>query len=153
MDPQFEQHERELDRQLADLAPHLDAPVPRSGLIAQVKSAVDAEARRLRRRNRRIVALRPWIGAAAAVLLTVGLSLPIGSDGHRVPFNLGPSSAIAFNDWVDALDETGQRFTALLGDEWLFETPGSGDNQGNGAGDPLDSLEESLESFERIIGA
>ncbi|GAG33383.1 unnamed protein product, partial [marine sediment metagenome] len=100
-----------------------------------------------------IVALRPWIGAAAAVVLIVGLSLPFASTTQRALLAPGGNPELAFSDWVAALDESGQQFTSLLGDDWLLETPGSGAGENGDNGDPLDSLEESLESFERIIGA
>ena len=153
MDVQFQQHEREVDRELADLATHLDSPTPRPERIAAIKNAVDVEARRLRRRQQRIVALRPWIGAAAAVLLTVGLSLPFGPTAYRPLLAPDESPEVAFGDWADALDETGRRFTSLLGDDWLLKASGPGGDEDGHMGDPLDSLEESLESFERMIGA
>ena len=153
MDAKSEQHEREVDRELADLATHLDGPAPPPGRIAAIKNVVDAEARRLQRRQRRIVALRPWIGAAAAVALTVGLSLPFGSATRSVLLALDANPEVAFSDWVQALDESGRQFTSLLGDEWLLEASGSGGEENGDAGNPLDRLQESLESFERMIGA
>lgn len=151
MDRQFEQYERDVDRELAALAEQLDGPALSAARVDAVKNAVDAEARRLQRRRRRVAALRPWIGAAAALALTVGLNLPFGSATPRILLQSAGNPELAFNDWVNALDESGQQFTSLLGDDWLLETTGTGENGGNG--DPLDSLEESLESFERIIGA
>jgi hypothetical protein len=153
MEGQFEQQEREVDRRIADLATLLDGPLPRPEHIAAVKNAVDREARRLRRRQRRLVGLRPWIGAAAAVALAVGLSLPF--DSATRPALLAPyeNPAVAFNDWVNALDESGRQFTSLLGDNWLLEASGSGGDENGDVGEPLDSLKESLESFEIIIGA
>jgi hypothetical protein len=149
---QFEQYEREVERGLADLATRLDQPAPNAEQIAALKRVVVAEARRLGRRQRRITRLRPWLGAAAAVLLTVGLSLPFGSTPREVVVATDHLDVV-FSDWLDALDESGQQFTSLLGDDWLLETRGSGADEDGSLGDPLGSLEESLESFERIIGA
>jgi hypothetical protein len=153
MDRQFEQHEREIDRQLADLAPHLDGPAPRREHIAAIKDLVALEAGRLRGRQRRLVALRPLIGAAAALLLTVGLSLPFGSSVHRATFTVDDDPEMIFGDWVDALDETGERFTRLFDDNWYLNVSGSKSDANTEVRDSLDSLEESLESFEGIIGA
>ena len=153
MDRQLEQNEREVDRQLGDLAEHLDAPGPRPERIAAITNAVDVEARRLRRRQRRIVALRPWISAAAAVLLSIGLSLPFASTARQALLGPDERPEVALDDWFDALNESGREFTRLLGDDWLLEAPASGDDENGDTGDPLDSLKESLESFERIIGA
>ena len=151
MNAQFEQYEREVERGLADLATRLDQPAPNAEQIAAVKNTVAAEARRLGRRQRRITRLPPWLGAAA-VLLAVGLSLPFGSTPREAAVAIDHSDVV-FSDWLDALDESGQQFTSLLGDDWLLETRGSDADEDGSLGDPLGTLEESLESFERIIGA
>ncbi len=153
MDRQFEQHGREVDRRLADLAEHLGAPAPRRERIAAIKDAIDVEARRLRRREGRIVALRPWIGAAAALLLTVGLSLPFGPGGYQALLAADENPEVAFGNWVAALDETGERFARLFDDDWCLGADGPNGQENTDVGDSLDSLEESLESFERIVGA
>jgi hypothetical protein len=153
MDRQLEQHEREIDRQLAGLAPRLDGPAPRRERIAAIKDAIDVEARRLRRRERRIVTLRPWIGAAAALLLTVGLSLPFGPRGYQAPLAADEDPAVAFGNWVAALAETGERFAVLFDDDWYLGAEASDGEENADVADPFDSLEESLESFARMIGA
>jgi len=153
MDRNLEQHGHEVDRRLAELAEHLGAPAPRREHIAAIKDAIDAEARRLRRRERRIVRLRPWIGAAAAVLLTVGLSVPLGPRAYQALLAADEDPAVAFGNWVAALDETGERFTMLFGDDWYLGADGANGQENTDVGDSLDSLEESLESFERIVGA
>ncbi len=153
MNRHFERQQREIDQQLAELAGQLRAPALRSQCLADIKLAVGVEARRLQRRQRRFVVLRPWLGAAAALLLTVGLSLPRDSAPSRLVFDLGDNPDAVFADWVDALGESGQQFTMLFEDDWLFEDFGPGGEENGDAGDPFDSLEESLESFERIIGA
>jgi len=153
MDREFERQERESDRQLTALARYLRAPTPRPKLIVDIKEAMSAEAQRLRRRQRRLVALRPLVGVAAALLLAVGLSLPRGSGLSEQMFSVGESPGQVFADWVDALGESREQFTRLLDAAWFPEGFGPGDEE-NGAGrDPLDTLEESLESFEQIIGA
>ena len=153
MDAEFEQQQHEIDRQLAALAEQLRAPAPHPDSVAGVKAAVGEEARRLQRRDRRFAALRPLVGAAAAVLLAVGLSLPGGSEPLGQMSTLGDNPAAIFSDWVDALEESGEQFARLLEDDWLFEGLESGGEENGDAGDPLDSLEESLESFERMIEA
>jgi hypothetical protein len=153
MGEQFQQHEREVDRELADLAPRFDRPSPRPERIAAIKDAIDAEARRLRRRERRIVALRPWIGAAAALLLTVGLSLPVGSRGYQALLAADEDPGVAFGNWMAALAETRERFAALFNDDWYLGAEGSNGEENTDVADSFDSLEESLESFARIMGA
>lgn len=153
MNAEFRQQQHEIDRQLAALAEHLRAPAPDPDSVAGIKTAVRKEARRLQRRDRRFAVLRPLVGAAAAVLLAVGLSLPGGSEplGQIPAFDDDP--AAVFSDWVDALEESGEQFARLLGDDWLFEGLESGGEKNGEVSDPLDSLEESLESFEQMIGA
>ncbi|MFQ5805037.1 MAG: hypothetical protein ACE5I3_01165 [Phycisphaerae bacterium] len=153
MDHEFQRQEREIDRRIAALATYLRAPAPRPGFLAEVKAALSAEAQRLQRRQRRLVALRPLAGVAAALLLAVSLSLPRGSSLSEQEFALGQSPGAVFADWVDALEESGEQFTKLLEEDWLFEGFGSGGGENGDVGDPLDSLEESLESFERMTGA
>lgn len=153
MDRQFEKHEREIDRQIADLARQIDAPAPRRERIAAIKDVVDAEARRLRGRERRLISLRPWIGAAAALLLLVGLSLPFGSSGRRMWSVPDADPEAAFSDWVRAFDETDERFTALFDDGWYLNVNSATRDANAEVRDSLDSLQESLESFESIIGA
>jgi hypothetical protein len=153
MNAEFEQQERKIDRGLAALATNLRAPAPRPERIADIKEAVSTEARRLQRRQRRLVALRPLVGVAAALLLLVGLNVPGGSGWSGQLFAPGEDPEAVFAGWVDALGESREQFTRLFEADWLPESPGPGAEQ-NGAGrDPLDSLEESLESFEQIIGA
>jgi hypothetical protein len=145
----WQSQQPELDRQLADLAPRLAGPAPRPEHLATIRNAVAAEARRLHR----LAALRPWIGAAAAVLLTVGLSLPFGT-GTRYPAALRDASPEAvFNDWVAALDDSGRQFAGLLESDWLLAPADSGAEENGDGSDPLESLEESLQSFEHMIGA
>jgi hypothetical protein len=153
MNPQLEQLERQIGRQLAELTPDLDAPAPRPECIAQLKVRVDAEARRLRRRQRRLVAARPWIGVAAAVLLAIGLSLPPAAGPGELVIGPVQDADAAFVGWLDALDQSEERFAALLEEDWLLNgSVPAGEENGEGI-DPLDSLEQSLESFERMIGA
>jgi hypothetical protein len=153
MNAEFEQRQHEIDRQLAALAEHLRAPALHPDSVAGVKTAVREEARRLQRRDRRLVMLRPLVGAAAAVLLVVGLSLPGSSEPVGQISAFGDDPAAVFSDWVDALEESGEQFARLLGDDWLFEGLESGSERNGEVSDPLDSLEESLESFEQMIEA
>ncbi len=154
MDREFKRLEREIDRGLAALTPYLRAPPPPPGLTADIKAAASAEAQRLRWRQRRLIALRPMVGVAAALLLVVGLSLPRGSGLSEGVFALGESPEAVFSGWVDALGASGEQFTRLLEEGWVSESRFGPAGEENGEdGDPLDSLEESLESFEQMIGA
>lgn len=152
MKPELKQLEREVERQLAELGEHLRAPGPSARCIASVRSAVSAEARRLRQRQRRLVLLRPWAGIAAAALLVLGLSLPRAFEASAVAVDLGEDADAIVVGWVDALVDSGEQFTRLLEEDWLLNGSGAGDESTDGV-DPLDSLEESLDSFAQLIGA
>jgi hypothetical protein len=153
MNAEFRQQEREIDRGLTALATNLRAPAPRPERIADIKAAMSAEAQRLRRRKGRLVALRPLVGIAAGLLLALVLSLPGGTRSSERMVAFDESPGVVFADWVDALGESREQFTRLLDAGWSPEGFGPGSEE-NGAGrDPLDSLEESLESFEKIVGA
>ena len=153
MNAEFRQRERELDRQLAAIAPHLDAPAPGEECIAHLRQAVDQEAQRLGRRRKLLVRARPWLGAAAALLLAVGLSLPTETGTHAPPVAAGDNPDEAFTNWVDALGESGEQFTRLLDDNWLLNASGTDGGENGEVVDPFDSLEESLQAFERMTEA
>lgn len=153
MGSDFDPRERETEREFTELALRLPGLSPQRACLERVKAAVDEEARRLRVRRRRLVALRPWVAAAAAVLLAVGLDPPGGSDSTGLPPDPARNPDAILADWVDALGESGEQFARLLDESWLsiglgFGPGGDVDNEGP---DPLDSLEESLESFERML--
>ena len=153
MNAQFEKLQRKIDRQLAALAPHLRAPALSPQRLASINAALADELRRLQRRQRYLVALRPWVAVAAAVLLAVGFNLPRGSRLLAPGLGLNESAELALADWADALGESGERFTRLFDEDWVLDDFGAGADDGGMGGDPLDSLRESLESFEQMIGA
>lgn len=150
MNAEFERQEREIDRQLAALAWHLRSPAPGRECVACVRAVVGAEARRLQRRQRLLMVLRASAGVAAALALALGLSLPRGSTPSGRWLDAGEKPDAVFVDWIDALGESGEQFTRLIEDDWLLEGFGPGGDE-NGDGGPLDSLEESLERFERMM--
>lgn len=153
MNEEFKQLEREIERQLAGLAPYLGRPSARPESVDAVKAAVGEEARRLGRRERRRLALRPLVGVAAAALLMVGLSLPqrVGQPGPA--FELAADADATLADWVDALAESGEQFTRLLEEDWRFDGLGSEVDENGENSDPIDSLEESLQAFEQMMEA
>jgi hypothetical protein len=153
MSADVDRQEREIERQLAELAPHLSAPAVPDACRARVQAAVGAEARWLRARERRFVALRPWLAAAAAVALAVGLGLPGETERTGLVFNPNENPEAILADWVDALGDSGDRFARLLEVDWLAEGFDATGEDGNSGEDALDSLEESLESLERMIEA
>ena len=153
MSGNLEQLERELDRQIAELGERLRAPAPGPACLARVTAAVDAENRRLQRRGPRLALLRVCIGAAAAMLLGVGLSVTREAVPVEEVLHLEDDPEVAVTDWVDAMDESEERFTRLFEDQWLFEGLERGGNDAGESADPLKSVEESLESFEQMIEA
>jgi len=142
--------EREADELLAGLAPHLRVPPPPAA-VARVRSAVSAEVRRLEARRQRLVALRPLAGlAAAVVLLAVGLRWPRAATSSAALLAAGEGPAAAFEKWVDALEESGDRFASLLEADWLLDAL-NGDAENTGAPDPFESLDQSLQSLEQVV--
>jgi hypothetical protein len=153
MNTDFRRQEREIDRGLAALAASFRAPAPRPQSVAAIKAAMSAEAQRLRRRQRRLVTLRPLVGVAAALVLAVGLSLPRGSPLSADVFAAGENPEAFFVGWLDALGASGEQFTRLLEEDWFIERLGPAGEENGEGGDRFDSLEESLQSLERIVGA
>ena len=143
MSGDFEQLERELEQEFAALAPKLATPAPRAVAVARTKAAVAAECQHMRRR-RWLITLRPAIGVAAAVLLIVSFWTPAGSGTAAT----GVDPASALDEWVDAFDASGDQLAAMFEYDWLLD--GGSDND-NGTADPLDLLEDSLESFEQLM--
>lgn len=145
------QLERELERQIDGLGRLLDA-APSSASVERLKSALDEETSRIGRRQSLMSYVRVCMGAAAAVLLALGLTLPRAPQLQSSPFALDDNPEQAFTEWVDALDESGAQLTSLLDDGWFLDCYGDSDDASEVEGDPLNNLEESLESLERVIG-
>lgn len=147
----MKQLEREIERQFDGVGRLFDA-APSPASVERVKSALDEEMSRIRRRDSLMSYVRACVGAAAAVLLTLGVTLPRSSQPPDW-FVLDDNPEQAFSEWVDALDESGAQFARLLDGGWIFDCYGDFDNDIETDLDPLDSLEESFESLEHVIGA
>jgi hypothetical protein len=152
VDAEFEQAQREVEREFAALRKLLDAPTPRAERLAEIKAAVDTEARWLRS-QRRFRRLRPWVGVAAAVLLMASLSLPSVWQPSRPIVAPGDDAETVFVDWVEALEESGEQLTWLLEEDWLLDIRRPGLEDDGQSGSPLDALEGSFEAFEQVLGA
>ncbi len=153
MSTDFEQIEQDVEHTLGALADRIDAPPPREVWVAAVKSAVTDEARRWRRRRRLHGVLRPAVGIAAAVVLAIGVQLPGRPDTTldlRAPAG-DPDAAVAA--WLGALEDSGDRLTALVDQDAFLDAQGNGGDSGSREADPLRLIEESLDHFESMIGA
>ncbi len=149
----FQQLESGLERGLRELGPRLDAPPPRTMWVEAVKDAVDFEARRWRRTRRLVRLVRPLVGMAAALLvLTVGFPAPdVPPNDMLAHVSADPDAAVA--QWLGALEDSGERLTALVDQDTLLDYTGNGSDTGGTDADPLRLIEESLDHFESMVGA
>jgi hypothetical protein len=147
MSEEFEKFESELEREYARLGDLLNADAPKPELVARIQRAVAGEASRQKWRRKRLFALRTAVSTAAALLLLLFVALP------RHPAAVAPPAAsdASFAEWVAALDETDASFATLLDTDWLTATPSRDGDSGSMEG-VIESLDESLQSFESIIG-
>lgn len=108
MNDELDKLEREVEREM-DLLRDLPATSPALECVARVKASVGAEARRLARRRRVLRWTGTGMGAAAVLLIAVGMVLWHG----RQPRGFSSSDA-ALAEWATALDESNARLASLL---------------------------------------
>jgi len=132
--------EREIERARAAW-PTLRAIAPPTTIVARVRAAVVAEARRLRRRGRWLQAVRTFGGVAAAALLVVGLW------GPRAGITPDADALSLVQDWGQALDASGTQLRdTLLGGWARGERPDAAAE----VDELFRTLELSLERFEDL---
>lgn len=139
--------EREVERGLAALASELEVGEPRSAAVQRVRAAVAEEARRMHALERQRGAWRPLVGMAAAVALVLVLHVPMTS-GPQAPLAGAWDPNDALQTWAEAADESSRRVTQSLNGSLE-----ASDNERESGDDPFQSVEESFELFERMIGA
>jgi|GEM_PF-7003899 len=147
MNVEQDQFEREVERQFAELRDRLAISPPDPALIDNLGIRLASEAARYRKRRGRLPALRPLLGAAAALTLIITLNMSAVVVGSA---SSDPESVVI--DWVRSLGDTESQFTRLFESERQSRNQNL-DEQSEDAGGLFNSLEESFESFESIIGA
>ncbi len=147
MDRTMPRKSEAIDRELAALMRHLPEPQPDPQTLGRIKAAMAAEARRLRRRQRWLSIARQLGAVAAAAVLVLLLSRGPRSSSP-VPVVVEPDRELA--TWVEAADVSRQQVEAL----WTIDPLASLDpaSDYDTPDVPLESLEESFESLERLIG-
>lgn len=140
MEPGLHNLEREIERARASL-PRLGAIAPRPAVVAGVRAAVTAEARRLRARGGWLRAVRALGGVAAAAVLVVGLW------GPRAGVAPDADALALVQDWGQALDASGTQLRDTLLSGWA-----RGDRPDAAAevDELFHTLELSLERFEDL---
>ena len=143
MQEQLAQLER-LVEQEAELLGNLSTPAPRPEVVDRVRQAVRAEAARLGGSRRTWMVTPRWVGAAAAVVLALGLQGVFS--GSRTP-----DAGELFDVWAEAVDDSSEQFTLLLDDDWMLAgDDGETGAQVEGLLDSLDSAFEQLSSLDRL---
>lgn len=150
MNEDFKKLERESEHDLARLDRFFREEPPDVRLVASIQTAVKLEAGRLKTRKFRWLTLRAALGTAAAFLLTMTFFGPMHGKTTNAP--MLPMPEATFGDWLNALDETDQHFNSLLSADWLAESTDWESKPGD-VEKWMDNLQESLQSFEGIIGA
>ena len=147
MSGNFEKLEHELEREVDRLSDLLDAGQPDSELVQRIQGAVVQEGRNLLRRRKRLLTMRTALGTAAALIMILFFAWP-----QNAPQSTKKIAANAtFADWIIALDETDSRFETLLETDWITAIPGSEQDSKTMDG-VIESLDESMQSFESIMG-
>lgn len=152
MPDDFDNLEREIDRILAGLAERLDVPPLSPAASEWLLRSVRASGAQWRSRRRLMTASRPVLGAVAAAVLLVLMPMRWSSEpvGWRDVARTGPD--VLLDDWVDAADQSTEQVARILTQEWMFTGFGSSGSADEDY-DSLDSLDESFERIEQLLGA
>lgn len=147
MSRDIESLSRIVDAELDRFAPLLASPPLSEQTADRVRRAVSLAAAN-RRRFAWLRVAPPLVAAVAMFAALLPMSRPIPLPAPAV---LDPDQAIV--DWSAAYAESADRVAALYGDEFLPESLEDAEDAGSSGFDALDSFEESMETFERILGA
>lgn len=147
MQADFEKLERDAEREYLRLARLFDAALPPERALRRTIDNVANEAKRIRLRK---TILRTAAGVAAALVILAVIFYP----APEAQFSSLQSLTFddTFNDWVSALGETDERFTALLNTDWVLDVP-QRESESADTDKLMESLKESFSLFEGIIGA
>ncbi|MFN0137370.1 MAG: hypothetical protein ACKVS9_14800 [Phycisphaerae bacterium] len=142
-----------LDRELQAQTDALLRPLSSSALsprfVEQLADAVAREARQTRIRRSLRGIFRSTSGIAAALLLVIlwrsnPVTTPVVNSIDEVA-----SSASTLEDWLTAADATTERFSRITDDHVLLLD----DDGGSSVDELLERVEESLDSFDALLGA
>lgn len=141
--------DRELQAQTDAVLRPLSSPALSPRFVEQLADAVALEARQTRIRRSLRGIFRSTSGIAAALLLVIlwrsnPVTTPVANSIDEVA-----SSASTLEDWLTAADATTERFSRITDDHVLLLD----DDGGSSVDELLERVEESLESFDALLGA
>jgi hypothetical protein len=139
-----------IERAFNALAPHLDVECPRD-LSERVRHAVCAETRRQRTFGR-LRAASPWLAAAAAALLVLGLRLPFVVESPPLEQYAAGHPDAFLEEWAEAGAEAGERLTMLIDQTWWPDDALSTDPD-ESAEEALYAFDETFEALQEAVGA
>ncbi len=147
MNDELERLAGALEREYRAIAAHLPADVPPEALSARVSAALRVEASRWHAaRLRRWNALGAALAASVALLLMLRVgTIPPAGDTPRTP-------SAALDAWVDALAISSEQVALRISGD--ADTSDSVDASGpeSGAGGILETLDESLDAIDILVG-
>ncbi len=138
--------EREVEREMALLRSLPAEPLDRA-CVDRVTAAVVAEAARIGRTRRRRAWVRVSLGAAAAVLLALG----VRQMWPRTSATLSaPDADAQLQQWAAALDESDDRVAALAAEGWSRGDTGNQSEEDEELEELFHSVDQSLLHFEEL---
>lgn len=147
MQADFEKLERNAEREYLRLARLFDVDLPPEQVLRRTFDDVAKEAKRIRLRKT-ILRAAAGVAAALVILAVIFYTAPEAQFSSLQSLTVDDS----FNDWVSALEETDERFTALLNTDWVLDVP-QRESESADTDKLMESLKESFSLFEGIIGA
>ncbi|MBI5865195.1 MAG: hypothetical protein HZB38_11935 [Planctomycetes bacterium] len=146
-----EQLEREVDAGLKALAPLLDVPPPDGDTMQRLIGRVIRESRREAKVFRLL--RRGWLATGAAACLALGLTRTLWTAGQPAgPASSAQELANSISDWVEAATESNEDLRRLYGADWS-EDVADNDVGRDDIRDALDSVDESIDAIESVLGA
>ncbi len=148
MNAGYRQIRESIDRELSALMGRLPEPQPDPQTLARIRAAIASEARARRRRDGWLAAVRRIGSVAAAAALVFVLTRGPRPAEPQMRLTAEPDETLA--TWVEAADASREQVEQL----WVADPVASLDaSDGYDTPEvPLESLEESFESLERLIG-
>ncbi len=148
MNNELDNLEREVEREYRLIAPRLPACEPPAGLSAKVARVLRAAGARWHAAR-----LRRWqgLGSAAAAAVALLFVLRVGTTPRVAEVAQNPGAAL--EAWADALAMSSEQVaTRIRFDASVFDPDYGGDHDLD-AGELLDTLDESFDAIDTLVGA
>ncbi len=142
MSNDISQLERRVEREMAALRALPDIQ-PGRACIERVQAAVIAAGARNSGWGPWPWQARPWIGAAAALVLAIGW---VTQTPPATPVD--PETLLA--DWASAWEESSERLVVVLDEGWLFGAGDDGVDEDAELDDLFQGLDQSFDRFEAL---